>query len=229
MQMQNTENIERNKIIKEQLTSLAEPDYQAFTSKLLPGISNILGVRLPNIRKIAKQLAKDDWKTYLSGAVDDSMEEIMLQGMTIGYVNAPLEDLLPFITAFVPKINNWSVCDSFCSSLKITKKYKHEMYDFLLPYLNSPNEYDIRFAVVMLLDYYIEESYLPRVLSHLDSIHHPAYYVKMAVAWAISMCYIKFPEETMPYLPLAMTVFSNKGTFYNDTAFNPRISTLVIG
>ncbi|MBE5962040.1 MAG: DNA alkylation repair protein [Lachnospiraceae bacterium] len=198
--MNNEQNKELNLIIKEELAALAEPDYRLFSSKLLPGVTNILGVRLPNIRGIAKRLAKGDWKRYLSSALDDSMEEVMLQGMTIGYVKAPLNELLPFIQAFVPKINNWSVCDSFCSGLKITKQYKTEMYDFLLSYLTSEKEYDVRFAVVMLLNYYIEEPYLSSVLSHLDSVSHPAYYVKMAVAWAISMCYVKFPDETMPYL-----------------------------
>ena len=58
----------------------------------------------------------------------------------------------------------------------------------------------MRFGVVMLLDYYIEEAYIDRVLRLLNEARHDGYYVKMAVAWAVSVCYVKFPEKTMEYL-----------------------------
>ena len=72
-----------NHWIKEQLEALKEPEYQKFTASLLPGVESILGVRLPKLRELAKKLAKDNWKEYLQEAQDDSMEEIMLQGMTL--------------------------------------------------------------------------------------------------------------------------------------------------
>ena len=122
--------MEINNVIKEKLSVLAESKYQKFSSGLLPGIHNILGVRLPELRKIAKKLAKDDWQGYLQNASDDSFEEIMLQGITIGYVKSELSDILPYITIFVNKIDNWSVCDSFCSGLKLPKQYPKEMWEY---------------------------------------------------------------------------------------------------
>jgi 3-methyladenine DNA glycosylase AlkD len=186
--------------IKKQLKALAEPEYQAFTSKLLPGTNNILGVRLPNLRKIAKQIAKKDWRAYLSKASDNTYEEIMLQGMVIGYAKGDIGELFRYMEAFIPKINNWSVCDSFCSGLKIAKKYPKEMWDFIQDYLKDEREYYIRFGVVMLLNYYISDEYVNEALLALDEIKSDAYYVKMGVAWAISMYYVKLPEQTMPYL-----------------------------
>ncbi|PXV90289.1 3-methyladenine DNA glycosylase AlkD [Lachnotalea glycerini] len=189
-----------NREIREQITKLAEPEYQEFSSKLLPGVSNILGVRLPNLRKIAKQIAKEDWRTYLKEASDASYEEIMLQGMVIGYINTNLDELIPYIIEFVPKIDNWSVCDSFCSSLKITKNDPERMWELLKTYLTDSREYFIRFGVVMLLNYFISEKYVKEALLALDSITSSAYYVQMGIAWAISMYYVKLPSQTMPYL-----------------------------
>ncbi|WP_091167499.1 DNA alkylation repair protein [Paenibacillus sp. 1_12] len=186
--------------IKEQLFGLAEVDYQKFSAALIPNINNVLGVRLPELRKLAKIIAKGDWRTYLEQADNEYFEEIMLQGMVIGYVQTDLDELLRYAADFVPKIDNWSVCDSFCIGLKLTITNREPMWDFLQPYLLSNQEYDIRFGVVMLLDYYIEEEYISRVLQRLDNIKHEGYYVKMAVAWALSICYVKLPEPTMTYL-----------------------------
>lgn len=186
--------------IKEQLTILAEPEFQKFSSSLLPGVEHILGVRLPELRKIAKRAAKNDWRAYYLECTQESFEEIMLQGMIIGYIKEEPEIVLPFVQAFVPKINNWSVCDSFCNGLKIARVYQQEVWEFLQPYLKMKQEYHIRFGVVMLLTYYLNEEYIERVLLLLDETTRESYYVKMAVAWAVSACYVRFPHITKEYL-----------------------------
>jgi len=186
--------------IRQQLLALAEEPYRQFASALLPDIDNVLGVRLPELRRIARRIVREDWRAYLSLADNDYFEDMMLQGMVIGYLDIDIEEILRYITNFIPKINNWSVCDSFCAGLKITKSHRARMRDFLQPYLESDQEYDIRFAVVMLLNYYVEEDSVSQVLQRLSVIHHEGYYVKMAVAWAVSICYVKFPELTMTFL-----------------------------
>ncbi|AFM00154.1 MULTISPECIES: DNA alkylation repair protein [Desulfitobacterium] len=186
--------------IKGQLRELAEEEYRVFASGLLPNISNILGVRLPLLRKMAKEITKADWREYLKTAREDFFEEIMLQGMVIGCAKCSPEERLSTIREFVPKINNWSVCDSFCSGLNFTKENMELVWEFLQPYARSEEEFEIRFAVVMLLFYYSDKEHIEAVLEILDGIRHEGYYVKMAVAWAVSICYIKLPEQTMPYL-----------------------------
>lgn len=189
-----------DKTIREHLLELAEEDYRIFSSKLLPNTKHILGVRLPMLRKIAKQIVKEDWRTYLNTSSCEYYEEIMLQGMVIGYAKADIEEILNYVTEFVPKIDNWSVCDSFCTGLKITKENKERVWEYLQPYFLSAQEFDVRFGVVMLLIYYIEKDYLHQVLNILDHIKQDGYYVKMATAWAISICYIKLPESTFLFL-----------------------------
>lgn len=189
-----------NMWIKEQLEALKEPEYQKFTSGLLPGVQPILGVRLPKLRQIAQKLSKDNWQVYLKEAKDDSMEEIMLQGMTLGYAKGTFEEKELFLRMFIPKIDNWSVCDSCCATIKLAKEQPEEMWMFLQEYLHSQKEFEIRFALVQLLDYYVNETYLQRVLEEIDRISNKAYYVQMAQAWAVSICYREFPQETEPFL-----------------------------
>ena len=179
---------------------LAEPEFQQFTSKLLPGVEHILGVRLPLLRSLARQLAKEEWKTYLCHAVDDSYEEVMLQGMVLGYARGDLQEKRKFLETFIPKINNWSVCDSVCSTIKLARSQPEEFWEFLQQYLNSREEFQIRFGLVQLLDYYVNETYLERVLEAVQQVQQEAYYVNMAQAWAISICYREFPEATLPVL-----------------------------
>ena len=121
--------------------------------------------------------------------------------MIIGLnTKADIKDIMNDIEKFVPKIDNWAVCDTFCTGLKITKKYKDEIWNLLKKYLNSDKEFEIRFAIVMILDYYIEEKRLNEIYKICDKIENDAYYVKMAVAWCISICLVKYYDETLSYL-----------------------------
>jgi len=186
--------------VRNRIAALADEKYRAFSASLIPTNTNVLGVRLPQLRKLAKELMQGDWRPYVEAGGELYFEEAMLKGMMIGYARTDAEDRLRLIAGFVPKIDNWSVCDSFCTGLKFTIANREQIWSFLQPYLASNKEYEIRFGVVMLLNYYIEESYIDDVLDQLDRINHPAYYVKMAVAWAVSICYVKLPERTMAYL-----------------------------
>ena len=189
--------------IKAELVRLAEPEYAVFSRRLLPGTENVLGVRLPLLRRLARRIAKGDWAAYLDTAGDGSFEEVMLQGMVIGAICAPPQEVLARTAAFVPKIDNWSVCDSFCSGLKLARTHPEPVWEFLQPYFEDPRPFAVRFAVVLLLFYYIDAQHLPRVLALLEEVHSDEYYVKMAVAWAASMCYAAFPDETLPWLQAA--------------------------
>ena len=190
-----------NDWIKEKLTEYSEDGYRKFTSSLIPGVEHILGIRLPLLRKMGKELAKGDWREYLEHALDDVMEETMLQGMTLGYAKASFEEKEPYLNCFVKKINNWSVCDSTCAGMKPQNALDAKAYwNYACGLLQRKEEFVIRFGVVMILDHFITEDYINEVLPLLDGIGHEGYYVKMAVAWAVSVCYVKFPKETMQML-----------------------------
>lgn len=188
--------------IREKLESLAEPDFQQFMTKLIPNIDpkRIVGVRLPILRNMAKQIAKEDWKYYLEKYSAESYEEVMLQGMIIGYIEEDIGEILRQIERFLSQIDNWSTCDSFCAGLKQTRKYPEEMWNFISKYFYDQRTYFVRFSIVMIIFYYIDEEHIEKVFAYFDKIFHTDYYVKMAVAWAVSICFIKMPERTMVYL-----------------------------
>lgn len=188
--------------IKKQLKQLSDQKYKEFHGNLCPGTDNIIGIRVPILRNYAKELVKKySIEELLKNTDDEYYEEIMLQGMIIGLdKKANIETILEYMKEFIPKIDNWAICDVFCAGLKITNKYPKEIWSFISKYLESDEEFELRFAIVMILDYYINEQYIDKVLKMLDSVHIDKYYVQMAVAWAISICLIKFYDRTIRYL-----------------------------
>ncbi len=187
--------------IKQRLIDESEKDFQKFSASLIPNINNVLGVRLPKLRKIAKEIYKSgEWENFLNRSDFEYMEETMLKGMVIGLVKQPPEKKLELVKNFIPEINNWSVCDCFCSGLKFVKDNRELVWNFIQPYFKSKNEYDIRFAYVILLSYYIDINFIDKDLNLIDKFKDQRHYTKMAVAWALSICYIKFPEKTLKYL-----------------------------
>ena len=185
--------------IKKKLLELSEPEYQVFSSKLIPNINNVLGIRIPLLRKLARELYKSkefNLRAFLEIHDNEYMEFTMLQGILIGLKKTETNEFFKDISNFVPKIDNWAVCDIFCASLKQTNKFKEECFEFIQKYLKSTKEYELRFGVVMLLTYYIDDEYIDRTLSILTKLEHEGYYAQMAIAWAISICYVKFFNQT---------------------------------
>lgn len=191
-----------HKKIREELLKMQDKQYKDFHNKLCPGTDNILGIRTPILRNYAKEIAKNNyWKDYVVFNKTKYYEEIMLQGMLIGLAKKiDINDSLYLIETFVPKINNWAVCDVFCGGLKIIEKNKDTVWNFIQKYLKSKKEFELRFAIVIILGYYLTDEYILKIFPIFDRIKHDGYYVKMAVAWAISNAFIKYPKETMQYL-----------------------------
>ena len=188
------------KFVKSEFEKYSEDGYKKFSASLIPNIDNILGIRIPVLRKIAKQVVKSDAQKFLDEYEENFMEDTMLKGMVIAYLNKDFNSMLIYVENFVPKINNWAVCDIFCGGLKFFKKDKEKAFDFLKPYINSKDEYHLRFACVALLSHFIDKDFIDRVLKILFSLKSEYYYANMAIAWAISICYIKFPDKTLKYL-----------------------------
>ena len=186
--------------IRKKLFELQDLKYKEFHSSLCPNVDKIIGVRTPKLKEIAKQIAKENYEEFLQNAQDEYYEELVLQGLVIGYAKISIEDTFKYLEEFVPKINSWAVCDITCANLKITKKYMEEMWYFLEKYINSKKEYEIRFALVMYLDYFLTDEYIDDILRKIDKIINKEYYVQMAIAWLVSIAYIKQKEKTEVFL-----------------------------
>lgn len=204
--------------IRQDLFAMQDLKYKEFHGSLCPDMDNIIGVRIPKLREYAKELYKSNNLEDIK-IEDKYYEELVIQGMLIGFqTKAPIEEVIKQVKEFVPKINSWAVCDTFCAGLKITKKYQTEMFKVIKEYLKSKQEYEVRFAIVMLLDYYINDQYIAQVLQILNNISLDKYYVQMANAWALSICLIKYYNKTLEFL---------KTTKIDDFTYNKGIQKAI--
>ena len=186
--------------VKNELLALKDEGNAVFAKSLIPGDHILLGARLPDMRGLAKKVAKDDWRSYIDGWDPFYFEDYMLRGMVIAYAKMDLEERLEEYRKFIPYIDNWSVCDSFCNTWKPKATEREAVWEFILPYLGTGKEFEMRFAAVMMLCHFVDEEHVDRVISELDSAKNDAYYYMMAKAWALSVCFVRFPERTMDYL-----------------------------
>lgn len=181
--------------VRKELFDNQDIEYRDFHSKLMPTVDKdrIIGVRIPVLRKIGKKLESNnfDWNYY---------EEVMLHGFYIGYAKLSFDERLALLDEFVPMIDNWAVCDCSCSTYKFINKNKRDFFEYLQKYLNSKSEYEIRFAIVILMDYYIDDEYIEFAVDYLKNIKGDMYYVNMAAAWALSVAFVKYRDMVMPLL-----------------------------
>ena len=189
-----------NQEINLKFATLRTEHQRMFNMKLIPTAADICGLRLPDVRKIAKEIIHDDWRQWLTTAEDTYMEHIMLQGIVIA--TAPMEctERMQRLQGFIPKIDNWAVCDSVATSLKIRPADKEAWWQFAQARLESEQTYEIRFGLVLMLHAFFEEKYLPAIFAHTSRILCNEYYVSMAVAWLLSVCCVKFSGQTARYL-----------------------------
>lgn len=189
-----------NAKIRQRLEELAEEKYRDFSQSLVPGCRPMLGVRIPALRKLAKEIAGGDWKSYLENASDDSFEEVNLQGFVTGYARADFDTILPYIKGYVEKINDWSLCDGFCATLKVIGKNRENFIPILEEYAKEDSEFKQRFVAVILMDYYLTDEYIDYALKLIDTLEHPGYYRQMGVAWMVATAFAKYREQTLAYL-----------------------------
>ncbi len=188
-------------MLRSELDTLANEKYRSFhlglckTSKL-----KIKGVRLPQLRKIAKKLIKDGFADDIKKLEPASYEENMIKALVIAGERKPFADKVSDIEEFIPLVDNWAVCDAFCSELKPKQSELGVLFEFVKKHIYAEYEYEIRLAVVLILDYLITDDYIDEVISMLYKVDCNYYYTSMAVAWALSFCFIKFREKTLVFL-----------------------------
>lgn len=184
-------------ILIERLKSLADENFRNFHSALVPGKEVTYGIKIPTLRKVAKEIALIDSTGFLEIFTPNSYEETMLAAIVTAQLKMPIDEKLNYVRKFIPLIDDWATCDTFCSSFKLKKDEIPVVWNFISEYFFSDEEYLVRFSVVMMLDHFVTEDYIDSVLKILPQIKHEGYYVKMAVAWAVSICFIRFRDKTL--------------------------------
>lgn len=186
--------------LREQLLELRDVPYREFHLRTCPQAQHVIGVRMPEQRKLAKQITKGDYWQFLDGFTPYYYEEVIITGIVIATAPMGLSERLDYVAWFVPLINNWAICDCFCASFKFCDEDLPKVWDFITSYADSDEEYALRFMFVMILDHFLRPEYLDRVFNLLDQVKSSAHYVEMAKAWLVAELVIKFRDETFDYL-----------------------------
>lgn len=170
-----------------------------FNAKLLPGTdrARILGIRVPELRAIAKELVRSgNYREFLT-ETHFYVEEVILHGLILGYAKFTTDELIAEIEKFLPFADNWMVTDCTVGGLKAVKKNGDIFYDKCLEWLCSEREYTVRFATVMLLSYYLDEDFRADIPAKLARLRSDEYYVNMAIAWYFSVALVKRYDEVI--------------------------------
>lgn len=183
-----------------QLFALQDIEYKQFHSKLMPTINPdvIIGVRTPELRKLAKQLAKStDVELFLRQLPHRYYEENNLHGFLIESIKE-FDACIFALNQFLPYVDNWATCDMMAP--KVLKKDLPKLYEWTKIWIASGKTYTIRFGVNMLMKYFLDEAFLPEYPELVASVASEEYYVKMVVAWYFATALAKQYDVVLPYL-----------------------------
>lgn len=186
--------------IQKELFSLQDKEYMKFLSKLTPNVSEdtIIGVRIPEIRKLAKKLVKNnEYEDFLKELPHKYYDENLLHGAIISE-SKNFEKCIKLLDNFLPFVDNWAVCDTI--SPKIFKKYKKELIEKIKEWSQSDKTYTCRFGVEMLMTHFLDEDFKKEYLEVVADIHSEEYYVKMVVAWFFATALAKQWDYAVIYL-----------------------------
>lgn len=196
--IRNSWNEDSYKEFIEYLFDIRDIKYRDFHSKLGVG-NNVIGVRTPILKSIAKDISKGNTKEFLELLKEDYYEEVTLYGLIICNIK-DFDTSVKYLDIYKNKINNWASCDLFCSNYKIVNKYKDYYWEYINTNISSDNLWIRRMCFVLIISYYIEDKYLEDVFRLCDKYNTKEYYVQMAVAWLISICFIKYRDSTVEYI-----------------------------
>ena len=187
-------------VISEELFALQDTEYQVFQSKLMPTIppETVIGVRTPLLRKLAKELAgTPQAEHFLQSLPHRYYEENNLHAFLIEQIR-DYDTALAETERFLPYINNWATCDCFCP--KVFAKHKEELLIPIRRWLGSDQTYTVRYAMGMLMRYYLDEDFQPEYLAWVAGVHSEEYYLNMMRAWYFATALAKQPDAALPWL-----------------------------
>ena len=187
-------------MIQEKLFEYQDLGYREFNSKLIPNIDKetMIGVRIPDIRKIEKSLSTEEKEEFLLKLPHKYFEENMLHGIIISNMK-DYNKVITNLEKFLPYVDNWAVCDSI--SPKIFKKNREKAIVNVLSWIKSNHTYVCRFGIGMIMQLYLENEYFKK--SYLDIIAEikiEDYYINMMRAWTFQVALVKQWKEAIVYI-----------------------------
>lgn len=191
------------KKIKNELLSMQDKTYKDFHSKLMPTINSnsIIGVRVPVLRDYAKKLFKENsiesLNSFLKNLPHEFYEENNIHAFIIEKINN-FDECIFYLENFLPYIDNWATCDML--NPKIFKTNYEKLLEKIYQWINSDSVYTVRFAIGMLMRYFLDEKFETKYLDLVVSINSEEYYINMMRAWFFATALAKQYDQTLPYI-----------------------------
>lgn len=189
----------------EYLKSVSEDKCKDFNSRIIPDTSLMFGIRVPVLRRIAKEISKGNAEDFLKLKKGTFHEEVIIEGLVAAEKKCPYDEMLGDIVKFSDKIYNWAICDTV--SFKGLKKYIPEFWNDKDILLKSENPWQVRFGLGILMNFYITDEYIDDVLKICVNIKSDFYYVNMMQAWLIATAAAKYCDKVLVLL---------EGRYLND-------------
>ena len=188
------------KAIQDKLYALQDKKYRDFQGKLIPTVApdTIIGVRTPDLRTLAKELAKQkDIGTFLDTLPHTYFDENQLHAFILSELK-DYDQCIQRIKEFLPYIDNWATCDQL--SPKAFKKHKAELLKEIKTWLKSDKTYTVRFAVGMLMQHYLDDDFKSDYPKLVAAIKSDEYYINMMRAWYFATALAKQYDAIIPYI-----------------------------
>lgn len=186
--------------LRSRLESLADPDYRAFQIRLMPTVdpATILGIRVPQLRALAKELAgAGDNEAFLSALPHDTYDENNLHAFLIERIR-DYDACIRALEAFLPYVDNWATCD-LCSP-KILASQPERLLEAIKGWLASDRPYTVRYGIELLMSHFLTERFDPSHLQLVAGLRWEEYYVNMMIAWYFATALAKQYEAAVVYL-----------------------------
>jgi len=204
--------------LRDSLFKLSEEKYRDFHMRLQPSLSEVIGVRMAELRKAAKSLAKEDWKDYVEGLTkSDSYEEKVIAGMSIFYSKSDIYDKINYCVEIMPFIDGWAICDSICSTIRLKTEEKPVFWEYIVKTACSTEEFEARFGFVSMLHAFIDSEHINEIIEQINIKSFAGYYDAMGAAWLLADCMVKFPNIVFHFM---------KNNQLNDWLHNKAISKM---
>ena len=189
--------------IKAQLTDLAQGNesYAAFNKRIVNTKMEVIGVRVPDLRRLAKELAGEMSATDISRLLatpSNLYECVLLCGLLINRARISDEEAIKLTRQYLPLIDSWAHIDVFVEK---KRRFAGEIWwDFALECLQNEDEFTVRYGVISLMTNFLDEAHIDQVFAALRNVKHDGYYVKMALAWLYATAAVHFFELTLAEL-----------------------------
>lgn len=188
-------------VLLRHMSSLAEEEYKRFNEKIIPDAKDAYGIRIPALRKLAKEIAKGDFRGFLAVADGDRYEEVMLTGLVMAAAKTDYDEMLAYMKRFAAMITNWAHSDTV-----IFDGVKKNLERFWVDsdyFITHESPWFVRYGLGHMMKYYLDGEYIAAVLQRTAAVKNDFYYVRMMQAWLYATALAKCREETIEFLKSA--------------------------